>query len=132
MPDPVRILIIDDDFSVREMLREFLELVGYEVLEASDGAIGVDLYRRAPTDLIITDMLMPHKDGLATIQDIRREFPHAKIIAMSGAGGDGPSDLLTEAHKRGAWCTIVKPFRLHEMLAAIQAIVPTPAVGRAT
>jgi CheY-like chemotaxis protein len=75
------ILIIDDDNQFRAMLREMLERTGYEFLEASDGKEGLKLYRENPTDLI-----MPEKEGIETIIELRRDFPDVKIIAISGGG----------------------------------------------
>jgi len=81
-----RILIIDDESQIRSMLRLMLERVGYEVDEAPDGLEGIRQYREDPADLIITDLIMPNKDGIGMIIDLKKEFPKVKIIAMSGGG----------------------------------------------
>ena len=81
-----RILVIDDDYQVREMLRDTLEIAGYEVEVASDGREGLKLYHNRPTDMIITDIIMPNMDGLETITELQRNFPDTKIIAFSGGG----------------------------------------------
>jgi CheY-like chemotaxis protein len=75
-----RILLIDDDDAFRRMLRQVLEREGYQVEEASDGLKGLQHYRAAPTDLIITDILMPEQEGLETIRRLREESPEAKIM----------------------------------------------------
>jgi len=81
-----RILVIDDDIQILEMLGQTLEREGYEVVDALDGKEGMRLYREAPTDLVITDIVMPEKEGVETIMELKRDFPDVKIIAMSGGG----------------------------------------------
>ncbi|MCP3955776.1 MAG: response regulator, partial [Desulfobacterales bacterium] len=81
-----RILIIDDDIHVLAMLRKMLEREGYEIVVALDGNEGLRLYRENPTKLIITDLIMPEKEGLETIIELRQNFPDTRIIAMSGGG----------------------------------------------
>ena len=89
-----RILIIDDDEQVRRYLRKILEAQGHEVVAASDGKLGIELCREEPTDLIITDIFMPEKEGLETIGELRRDYPDVKIIAISGGGRTGNLDFL--------------------------------------
>jgi len=79
-----RILIIDDEQIVLEVLRKILELEGYEVVTAANGDEGLELFSQKPFDLVITDMVMPEKDGLQTILDLRKEDPDLAVIAMSG------------------------------------------------
>jgi two-component system chemotaxis response regulator CheY len=115
-----RILIVDDDELVRQLLRDTLEPAGYEVMEAQNGREGLQRYRAVPADLVITDILMPAKDGLETIQDLRRDFPTAKIIALSGSG----QRWLDMARQCGAQQGFEKPFRPQGILAAVQALLP--------
>jgi DNA-binding response OmpR family regulator len=110
-----RILVIDDDRDVREMLRRILEHDGHEVIEASNGEAGVRLYRERPADVVITDIIMPEKEGIETIRDLRRENPQIKIIAISGGGRIGPSDYLNAARMLGAKKTFSKPFSRQEL-----------------
>jgi CheY-like chemotaxis protein len=119
-----RILIIDDEDQTRRMLHQVLQRAGYEVIEAGDGVEGIQRYREAPTDLIITDILMPEKEGLETIMDLKREFPHVKIIAMSGGGRTGNLNFLEVARRLGAQRTLEKPFGLQEILKAVQELLP--------
>jgi two-component system chemotaxis response regulator CheY len=114
-----RILIIDDDDRFRGMLRRTLERAGYEVVEARNGQEGQQHYRAAPTDLIITDILMPEKEGLETIMELRGDFPGVKIIAISGGGLTGNLGFLAIAQRLGARRTLQKPFDLREMLDAV-------------
>jgi CheY-like chemotaxis protein len=115
-----RILIIDDEPQIRSMLRLMLERVGYEVAEAPDGIEGIRRYRENPADLIITDLIMPNKDGIGMIIDLKKEFPKVKIIAMSGGGVNRPEGYLDGAKKLGATRTLTKPIDRDEMLKAVK------------
>jgi DNA-binding NtrC family response regulator len=115
-----RILIIDDEDQIRSMLRLMLERVGYEVAEAPDGMEGIRQYRENPADLIITDLIMPNKDGIGMIIDLKKEFPEIKIIAMSGGGVNRPEGYLNGAMKLGATRTLTKPIDRDEMLKAVR------------
>jgi DNA-binding NtrC family response regulator len=115
-----RILIIDDESQIRSMLRLMLERVGYEVIEAADGMEGIRQYRDNPADLIITDLIMPNKDGIGMIIELKKEFPKVKIIAMSGGGVNRPEGYLDGAKKLGATRTLTKPIDRDEMLTAVK------------
>ena len=117
------ILIIDDDNQFRTMLRKMVERNGYEVIEASDGKEGIELYRKNHTDLIITDLIMPEKDGIETIQELKKDFPDIKIIAISGGGRLGPQDYLHLAKMLGAQRTLTKPIELTELLKTIEELL---------
>lgn len=127
MREHTRILVIEDNDDVREMLRELLEYAGYEVIEAADGPAGISLYRIARADLIITDLLMPQMSGLDAILEVRRDYPDAKIIAISGGGRQDEDGILSLARRFGASRTLQKPFRLQEMLEAVQQVLHQPA-----
>ena len=114
------ILIIDDESQIRSMLRLMLERVGHEVIEAPDGIEGIRQYRANPADLIITDLIMPNKDGIGMIIDLKKEFPKVKFIAMSGGGVNRPEGYLDGAKKLGATRTLTKPIDREEMLAAVK------------
>ncbi len=121
-----RILIIDDEPQIRSMLRLMLERVGYEVAEAPDGIEGIRRYRENPADLIITDLIMPNKDGIGMIIDLKKEFPKVKIIAMSGGGVNRPEGYLDGAKKLGAARTLTKPIDRDEMLKAVKETLKDP------
>jgi DNA-binding response OmpR family regulator len=123
-----RILIIDDEDQPRRMLYQALTRAGYEVVEARDGNEGLARFREAPADLIITDILMPEKEGLETIIDLRREFPNVKIVAMSGGGRTGSLNFLDIARRLGAQCTLPKPFGLQDMLKAVRELLQEHSV----
>ena len=80
-----RILVIDDERQICEMLRKKLESVGYAVAEAPNGKVGLKLHKENLFDLIITDIFMPEKEGLETIRELKQDFPQLKIIAITGA-----------------------------------------------
>ena len=117
-----RILVIDDDENMLGILAEMLTTAGYEVVEASNGKEGMRLYREAPFDLIVTDLLMPEKDGLEVVMELRKEFPEVRIITHSGGGAYGNSSLET-AKALGAARTLRKPFREDQLLKAVREVL---------
>ncbi len=118
-----RILVIDDEDAIRLVLREALEYAGHEVVEAEDGVAGVEQYHVRRADLVILDILMPRKNGLETIQELREADPAVKIIAISGGVRGGNVDNLAVAKTLGAQRTLAKPFRLHEMLEIVATML---------
>ena len=99
-----------------------LERAGYEVLEAPDGRVGMRVFREEQAHLVITDIVMPEKEGLETIMTLRREFPDVKIVAVSGAGRLGPQDYLHMAKVLGVQHTFSKPFEMRQMLDAVRKL----------
>lgn len=118
-----RILIIDDEALIRDLLTKILEREGYETVAASDGKKGIKIYRENPIDLIITDLIMPEKDGLETIMELRRDFKDVIIIAMSGGGKIDSKTYLEIAKTMGATETIKKPFDPEELLKTVQEVL---------
>jgi CheY-like chemotaxis protein len=118
-----RILIIDDEAMIRDLLKELLEREGYETITASGGNDGIEIYREKPADLIITDLIMPGKEGIETIMELRRDFKDVKIMAMSGGGRIDPETYLQMAKTLGAVKTIAKPFDRKELLETIQELL---------
>jgi DNA-binding NtrC family response regulator len=112
------ILIIDDEERIRALLRTTLEAAGYEVTGAPNGRVGLELYRHRPTDLVITDIVMPELNGLDMLLELTREFLHAKVIAISGAGGE--KNVLDAAKLLGARRTFQKPFSMKRLLDAVR------------
>jgi two-component system response regulator (stage 0 sporulation protein F) len=111
------ILIIDDEADIRRLLRVALEGAGHRVWEATNGREGVALYRSAPADVVLVDILMPVQDGLDTILALMQEFINTKVIAMTGvAGTQGKLDM---AKLLGARHTLLKPFNIQTMLSTI-------------
>ena len=116
----IRVLVIDDEPQIRSMLRLMLEREGYEVEEAPDGIEGIRIYRQNPVDLIISDLIMPNKDGIGMMIELKKEFPDIKIIAMSGGGLNKPEGYLAGAKKLGAKRTLTKPIDRKELLRAVK------------
>jgi CheY-like chemotaxis protein len=119
-PYVARILVIDDDASLRFLLRSMLERQGYSVIEADNGYDGLQCYWAELPDVVITDMQMPVMDGLELILALRRACPTAKIIAMSGG-----KQTLNLAQPLTPW-TFEKPLRTGQLLAAVQELVSAP------
>jgi YesN/AraC family two-component response regulator len=119
----LQILIIDDEEQIRAVFKEMLGRSGYMVSEASNGEEGLILQREKPADLIITDIVMPHKEGLETIREIRQEFPEVKIVAISGGGEIGSDQYLDVAKQFGVVCTLQKPIRLEELLGTVERLL---------
>lgn len=120
---PKRILVIDDEESVLFVVKEMLEFEGYEVCTAPNGKVGLQLFRKDPTDLIITDIFMPEMEGLETIRELHREFPQLKIIAMSGGGESGMLSFLSYAKRFGALRTLRKPFAREELITTVRDLL---------
>ena len=113
------ILVIDDEETVREMISTMLRHAGYEVDEAADGVGGLAIFREGPADLVIVDIEMPRRGGLAVIRELRKASPKAKIIAITGYN---PSKL-DDALKLGAAHTFRKPFAMSEFLQAVESLI---------
>ena len=118
-----RVLIVDDHDDTREMLFTILKTEGYEVSLAEDGDQGLQSYRSKPADVVLLDMVMPRKDGLATIRELHVEFPDVTILAMSGDTGGGFRDVLAEAREAGAHLTLRKPLEPWVLLRALEGLV---------
>jgi DNA-binding response OmpR family regulator len=119
-----RILIIDDDDQVRKMLRLTLNAAGFDVVEAQDGNVAMKFFRQdSLVDLVITDLIMPDKEGIETIIELRRDFPQVPIIAISGGGRIDPDDYLILAKKLGAKITLEKPFSRKDIIDAVNELI---------
>jgi len=118
-----RILIIDDELSIRRVLRSMLEQAGHTVFDAIDGREGVALWRREPSDVVVTDIFMPEKDGVEVIMEMKRAATKPKIIAMSGGGQKGLLDWKPAALLLGADRVLVKPFDQQTFLSTIQEVL---------
>ena len=119
------ILIIDDEQALRETLREMLETLDYDVCEAKDGSQGLEILRSGRNiGLVITDILMPEKDGIETIHDIRRLYAQLPIIAMSGGGVTRNMSFLEYARKLGATRVLHKPIKFKDLTDAVASVAP--------
>ena len=117
-----RILVIDDQEPIRRIVRRALETEGFEVLDASDGELGMTLLDRAqaPVDVVITDIFMPGMDGIQTLREIRKRFPSIRVIAISGGDSSGLLDLRQDAELLGAVKSVHKPFTAREIVDAVR------------
>ncbi len=118
-----RILLIEDDDQVRKMLQKTLERAGYEVEMAAEGGAGLRLFQQNPADLVITDLIMPGKEGLETIREFRQKYGDTKIIAISGGGRVEPETYLLMARKLGAAWAFSKPIDERELLDSIRELL---------
>ncbi len=120
-----RILFIDDDVQTLDLFGQILKGAGHEVIMARDGVAGIALYRKNPTDLIITDIMMPVKDGMEVISELKRDFPQAKIIAISGSDRAERREFFFDVSRiLGAKRTFQKPIDPVELLQAIRELAP--------
>ncbi|MDA0746837.1 MAG: response regulator [bacterium] len=116
-----RILLVEDDGEVRETYRKVLERAGYEVVTATNGQEGLDAFSQEPADVVVTDILMPEKDGVEFIRELRRAVPDVRIIAVTGFRGR--YNRLPAARYLGAQYTLSKPFPMEELLDAIRHLL---------
>lgn len=115
----IKILVIEDDNAFRQVLVTMLARAGYEVVQAENGNEALRQCQNLQPDLVLTDIIMPDKEGLETIQELLNLAPNMKIIAMSGGGKFGPNSYLPLAEKLGAKRTLQKPFMRDELLSTI-------------
>ena len=117
-----RALLVDDNDAYRKMLRQMLSALGYDVVEARNGVEALKLEHHLPCDVILTDLVMPEKDGLETIRALRRKDPWLPIVAMSGGSPISGPDRLKMAQVIGANSTLTKPFTADELESVIPSV----------
>jgi DNA-binding response OmpR family regulator len=117
------IVVIDDDAAIREIVRRFLTEAKHTVLEAENGNVGLALAEHHRPALVITDIVMPEKEGIETIRDIRRLKNGTKIIAMSGGTPSKGMLYLEAARTLGADAILINPFRKTELLLAVRDVL---------
>lgn len=122
------ILVIDDDEDIRLILVTLLQRMGHTVLQAGNGLDGLKTYCSHSIDLVITDLVMPEKEGLSTIMELRKIQPRVRIIAMSGGLAHDPKLYLHMAEKLGADRVLRKPFQLTDLQSAVEdtLVLPRP------
>jgi len=118
-----RILVIDDDDQVRDVLRQMLEHEGYEVEDASDGSAGLQLFREKGIDLVITDILMPGMGGVETIMELRLLSPSVKVIAISGGDHIAPEYYLNVIKNLDTSYELKKPISRNDLLHAVRTVL---------
>jgi len=118
----MQVLVIDDDVAVRQTIALLLEDAGIDVIQASDGKEGLSAFQRSRPDLIVTDIIMPEKEGIETIIEIRKLNQKLPIIAISGGGRIGNTDFLEIASRLGASVTLPKPFDPETLVGLVRKL----------
>jgi len=118
-----RVLVVDDDVALRTALGLSLSRAGYEVGYAGDGKEAVSMHYRSPFDVIVTEIVMPEKDGLETLMELRRQPSPTRIIAMSKDGQVSAELCLRLAECLGAHCVLAKPFLPGQLVAAVRKVI---------
>ena len=127
------ILVIDDEPDVRDAIKRVLDRAGYSVRTADSAVDALLELERLPTDVVITDIIMPKIDGVQAIESIRKAFPSVRIIAISGGGNFGitayqPTAITTTAYlasaeKAGAHLVLTKPFESVDLIQAVEKVL---------
>lgn len=122
-----RILIIDDEEDIRLTVRLALESMGHEVSEAVNGNDGLKRFSTEKNDMVITDILMPDKEGIETIIELRKIRPDLKIIVMSGGGRINATHVLETAKRFGANIALKKPFSIADLCSTVESCLAETA-----
>lgn len=118
------ILVIDDEESVRLVIRQILTREAHTVVEAENGRTGIQAFYDEAPDLVITDIIMPEQEGIEVILEIKRANPSAKILAISGGGHWHDRDFCLRAAKQlGAEAALRKPFSRNQLLAEVDNVL---------
>jgi len=118
-----KILFVDDEKTARETFKYFFEVRGYEVILANDGNEGINLFQNSKFDIVITDIIMPDKDGLEFIRELKEKEPLQNIIAISGGGHSDPTVYLESAKTLGAKAIFTKPIDLKQLLKDVEKLL---------
>lgn len=120
--------MIDDNLELLRQMAEAFARAGYDVQVAADGQTGLSRFEAAPPDLVVTDIIMPNREGIETILSFKRLKPEVKVIAISGGYRAGPTDFLQLAKHVGADGGLAKPFRPSALLELAASVLQSPAV----
>lgn len=118
-----RILVIDDQEAIRRLVRRALEQAGHEVVDASDGGMGMAMLARHSADVVICDIFMPGQDGILTLRHIRKQYPAVKVIVISGGDSTGTLDLRRDAELLGAVKSLQKPFTARDIVDLVKIVL---------
>lgn len=116
----MNVLLVDDEPALRKACRLMLEKAGHSVDVAENGHNALDCLRSATYDVLLTDIIMPDKEGIELIIEVRQSHPNLPIIAMSGGGRVDARNYLGMAEKLGCAAVIEKPFTREELLLAVR------------
>lgn len=117
------VLVVDDDTQLRLLMRKYLLSAGHESVEASNGINGLEQYMEVKPELVVTDIIMPGKGGLALLTEIKKLKPDQKILAISGGGKDGRLSFLKTAASIPGVKTLGKPFGREEFLSTLSSML---------
>ena len=126
---PKRVLIVDDNADARNTIAMLLEMEGFAVMVAANGREAVELQRRAPVDVVLTDIFMPEKDGIETIQEIRAANPSVQIAVMSGSQKGRLETLRVVARELGVARFLIKPIEPRVLIDTVRELASAPAAG---
>ena len=118
-----KVLVIDDDPALLALMGAALRKSGLEVFLAGNGEVGMELFETVHPDLVVTDIVMPAKEGVSLIIDIKRSLFETRLIAISGGGVRGSKDYLRWAKELGADATLHKPFRMSVLLMIVHQLI---------
>lgn len=128
-----RVLVIDDEEDIRSVLKQVLEREGHEVSVAADGAEGMAHMQAHGADIVITDIIMPGIDGVASLQQIKKKWPNVPVVVISGGGNVAPKDYepgaiatsayLASAQNAGADVTLTKPFERRKLIDTLNEVL---------
>ncbi len=125
-----KLLVIDDEKGLRQMYRELFEERGYEVVTAEDGNKGIELFGSEQPAVVILDIIMPEKEGVETMMELKKLDPNVKVIAVSGGGQIKAQEYLKVMQHFGAEFTFQKPVSTTELLGAVKQLCrPEEEVG---
>jgi DNA-binding response OmpR family regulator len=127
---PPTVLVVEDDAMVRQACAMMLEDNGFHVVTAVDGVDGLQKFRQTNPDVVLTDIIMPEKEGIGLIRELRRESSDVKIIAMSGGARRSTSDYVSIATALGADAGLYKPFDDLELVATVRAVLEPAQVAQ--
>jgi CheY-like chemotaxis protein len=121
------ILIVDDERELREVMKQLLSDEGYTVMSAADGVEAGKLIAKQHFDLVITDLIMPEKDGIELMNEMRWKQPQIRILAMSGGGHVPREQYLRIARGLGAHAVLEKPFTNKTLIDLVAEVLAKPA-----
>lgn len=119
-----KILVVDDEDNIRFVIKEILEQDHHEVTEARTGSEALKIFEQKPAELVITDLVMPDKNGIDLILELKNRYPNVRILAISGGGGlNGRFDYIPIAELIGARSVMRKPFNIVELRETVKGIL---------
>lgn len=124
------VCVIDDDPLIRGTIRTILDAAGYRVADASDGEAGLAIVEQLDPDLVITDIIMPGRDGIEIVRETKRRLPSVPVLAISVGGRAGPETFLNYARKLGADDCLAKPFTSDELMKRVRTLCRRPQTER--